>query len=197
MWNVLNIGAEDGRRKGSGKMIDEKVLIERLEGVKSGVDGLSDIVWNNAVKMCIREIKDLASEHNNGWIEELLEAKKNCGEDSDCSECPFGQIEDRCILAELQIENDDGWISCEERLPEETEQRSAKYDPFTLAEVDVEWHMVSDLVNVIVKNYDTDEVFVCDDCTVDGEWANFGSYPFEVLAWQPMPEIPAPYKKGE
>jgi hypothetical protein len=151
MWNVLNIGAEDGRRKGSGKMIDEKVLIERLEEEKS--DWNCD--YNVPINKAIQIVKDLASEHNNGWV------------------------------------------SCSERLPEETEQHSTKYDPITLAEADVEWHTVSDLVNVIVKNYDTDEVFVCDDCTVDGEWANFGSYPFEVLAWQPMPEIPAPYKKGE
>lgn len=100
------------------------------------------------------------------------------------------------IVNDLASEYNNGWIPCEERLPEETEQYSTKYDPITLAEVDVEWYTVSDLVNVIVKNYDTDEVFVCDDCTVDGKWANFGSYPFEVLAWQPMPELPEKYKKG-
>ena len=101
------------------------------------------------------------------------------------------------IVKDLASEHNNGWISVEDALPEETEQHSTKYDPITFAEVDVEWHTVSDLVNVIVKDYDTDEVFVCDDCTVDGKWANFGYYPFEVLAWQPMPEITAPYKKGE
>lgn len=151
-------------------MIDEKVLIERLEEEKEiayadfdkyandyelDLDDEYDDFYHNGLGRAIKIVKDLASEHNNGWI------------------------------------------PCSERLPEETEQHSTKYDPITLAEVDVEWHTVSDLVNVIVKNYDTDEVFVCDDCTVDGEWANFGSYPFEVLEWQPMPEIPAPYKKGE
>lgn len=68
----------------------------------------------------MRIVNQLAEEYKGGWMEELLEAKKNCGEDSDCSQCPFGQIEDRCILAELQTDADNnGWISCSERLPED------------------------------------------------------------------------------
>lgn len=51
-------------------MIDEKVLIERLEDekAKGHYDSNSVIgeknVWNKAIQI----IKDLASEHNNGWI---------------------------------------------------------------------------------------------------------------------------------
>lgn len=89
-------------------MIDEKVLIEKLKSTSA-----FEFTRNAEDKNVFEIINDLASEHNNLWIEKLLEAKKNCGEDRDCSECPFGQIEDMCILAELQIEKDNGWIPCE------------------------------------------------------------------------------------
>lgn len=43
-------------------------LISRLEEKKSEVNGLSDIVWNNAVKMCIDEVNQFAEEYKGGWI---------------------------------------------------------------------------------------------------------------------------------
>lgn len=43
-------------------------LIGRLEERKSEVNGLSDIVWNNAVKMCIDEVNQLVEEYKGGWI---------------------------------------------------------------------------------------------------------------------------------
>ena len=43
-------------------------LIDELEGVKSIVNSPADIVWNNAVKMCIYKANELAEEYNNGWI---------------------------------------------------------------------------------------------------------------------------------
>lgn len=64
----------------------------------------------------------LTEEYKTTYMEELLEAKKNCGEDSVCSECPFGQIEDRCILAELQIEHTNDWITVEQGLPEDKQE---------------------------------------------------------------------------
>lgn len=95
-------------------MIDEKVLIEVLNKAYDD-HGTSAETLKEELR---KNFKDLASEHNNGWIEQFIEAKKNCGEDSDCSECPFGQIEDRCILQELQIEeSNNGWIPCEKELP--------------------------------------------------------------------------------
>ena len=45
-------------------MIDEKVLIERLEEEKS--DWNCD--YNVPINKAIQIVKDLASEHNNGWI---------------------------------------------------------------------------------------------------------------------------------
>lgn len=87
-----------------------------------------------------------------------------------------------------------GWIPCSERLPEEKEQERTVYDPITLAEVDIERYMASDLVNVTVRNWDSDEVFACDDCTVDGKWVNFNGEQYEVIAWMPLP---APFKEGE
>ena len=57
---------------------------------------------------------------NEELMKNLIEAKKNCGEDSDCSECIFGQKEDNCYLQELQINgSNDGWIPCEKKLPKD------------------------------------------------------------------------------
>ena len=54
-------------------------LISGLEELKSEVTSLADIVWNNAVKMCIDKANQLAEEYNNGWIpcsERLPEANQ-------------------------------------------------------------------------------------------------------------------------
>ena len=55
--------------------------------------------------------------------------------------------------------------------------------------------MASDLVNVTVRHYDSDDLFVSDDCTVDGKWVNYDGEEYEVIAWQPLP--PAYQPKGE
>lgn len=132
--------------------------------------------------------------YGGGWIEKLLEAKKNCGEDSDCSKCPFGQIEDRCILNELQIESENnGWISVEDRLPEDYDNR---------------FYMC------IVENHEEDLPMFCqydeeygfgfwrdiyDEHTlgfVDSEFKTNEELGYEkVIAWQPLP---TPYQpEGE
>lgn len=85
-----------------------------------------------------------------------------------------------------------GWIPVSERLPEEHEESQDIYDIDTLAVVDTKNYMASDLVNVTVKDYEKDILFVCDDCTADGKWCNFSNDRFEVTAWQPLPE---PYKE--
>ncbi|MBR2408937.1 MAG: hypothetical protein IKB07_08275 [Lachnospiraceae bacterium] len=65
---------------------------------------------------------EVEAEYTKNIMDELLEAKKNCGEDSDCSQCVFG-CEDGCRLQELQITGgNNGWIPCSERLPEEPEE---------------------------------------------------------------------------
>lgn len=99
------------------------------------------------------------------------------------------------FVEEVAEEYNNGWIPCSERLPDEKEREHTVYDAITLAEVDVERQMESDLVNVTVKDCDSDKVFTSDDCTVNGEWVNYNCYPFEIIAWQPLPE---PYQqKGE
>ena len=108
-------------------------------------------------------------EYKTEFLENLIEAKKNCSEDSDCSECPFGQIEDRCILAELQIEDDNnGWIPCSERLPEK--------DMWCLATFES-------------GNVGTIKYLVTNNWGWNGMRGDN-----KVIAWQPIPE---PYQKGE
>jgi hypothetical protein len=103
-----------------GRLV-ESVSLPKMERMESRVGKKQTIGFVFGVRSAVRIINELTEEYDNGWAEQLLEAKKNCGEDSDCSECPFGQIEDRCILAELQIDTDkNGWIPVSERLPEES-----------------------------------------------------------------------------
>ena len=87
----------------------------------------------------------------------------------------------------------DGWIPVKERLPEEHEESRDILDADTLAVMDTEHNMVSDLVQCTVYDAKKDEYFVCDDCTVNGKWCNLegvtGTY--KVIAWQPLPE---PYR---
>ena len=92
-------------------------LIERLEEEKEAYSDTTYYAYG--VGRAIKIVNQLAEEYKTSFMEQLLEAKKNCGEDSDCSECPFGQIEDRCILNELQIESDNnGWVPVSDKLPE-------------------------------------------------------------------------------
>lgn len=84
--------------------LDELITDTYYKSVKgSKIAGIK----NNAYHALKEFINQLAEEHKpvilEVLLEMLIEAKRNCGEDSDCSECPFGQIEDRCILAELQM----------------------------------------------------------------------------------------------
>ena len=93
----------------------------------------------------------------------------------------------------LQYYND-GWISCEDRLPEEKMVSEDIFDPLTLGVVGVEQHNVSDSVLVTVRSEDG-ELFSSMDFTVDGEWSAYGkSLAFDVLYWQPKP---IPYKGKE
>lgn len=86
------------------------------------------------------------------------------------------------------------WVSISERLPPEHKESRDIYDIYTLAVIDTEHFTASDLVNVTVRDYEKDELFVCDDCTVDGKWSNFGNDRFEVLAWCNLPPI---YKEAD
>ena len=157
-----------GRLQGREQYYHECALDEIMQNGHT-LDAEGFLGKEDAYGDAISITNKLAEEHKGGWIEELLEAKKNCGEDSDCSECPFGQIEDRCILAELQIEGgNNGWIPCSERLPEsgihvlcygKNSLGSFKYEVSVYAE-EIECWMCSKIA--------------------------------EVLAWQPLPE---PYKE--
>ena len=93
----------------------------------------------------------------------------------------------------------DGWIPVEERLPDEYEEGTDIYDKNTLAVMDTEYHMVSNLVNVTVYDTESEKYFVGDDCTFDGEWCNFGLVTgnYEVIAWRPLPEPYRPERSEE
>ena len=113
------------------------------------------------------------------------------------------------INAHLSRENDpeiarssrdnDGWIPVDDRLPEEHEEGTDIYDKNTLAVMDTEYHMVSNLVNVTVYDYENEKYFVGADCTFDGEWCNFGLVTgnYEVIAWRPLPETYRPERSEE
>ena len=93
----------------------------------------------------------------------------------------------------------DGWIPVDDRLPEEHEEGADIYDKNTLAVMDTEYHMVSNLVNVTVYDYENEKYFVGADCTFDGEWCNFGLVTgnYEVIAWRPLPEPYRPERQKE
>ena len=93
----------------------------------------------------------------------------------------------------------DGWIPVDDRLPEEHEEGTDIYDKNTLAVMDTEYHMVSNLVNVTVYDYENEKYFVGADCTFDGEWCNFGLVTgnYEVIAWRPLPEPYRPERQKE
>ena len=55
-----------------------KNLIEQLEKLKSEVMAPADIVWNNAIKMCINETNRLEEEYNDGWIMGRNPTKEEC-----------------------------------------------------------------------------------------------------------------------
>ena len=107
-------------------------IIEKLEEQKKGnpfVYGKNDksrdaSVSRQTLDYAIEIVKQEAERYNESLMAELLETKKNCGEDSDCSDCIFGHTEDRCYLQELQIGNyNNSWIPVEEELPKDGDSR--------------------------------------------------------------------------
>lgn len=144
-------------------------------------------------------------------MQELIEAKQYCGEDSDCSECPFYK-EDDCYLNELQIgDNNNGWIPCSERMPKvETEvyifakrkygngdfkyiTTTAMHEDGTVLEKDSIWHWVD-----IEAEWDEENKcyvipegwWECRHYNIDEVYNNIVDD--EVIAWKPLPEQ---YKK--
>ena len=79
-------------------------LIGRLEEQKSEVNGLSDIAWNNAVRMCIYEVYQLAEEY------------KQCTLCYLGSPCEY-QNENAMLPNEL-LADENGWIPVSDKLPE-------------------------------------------------------------------------------
>lgn len=153
-------------------------LEERSKEYNSGVrlhGKPEEMLTNEAIEI----VNQLAEEYKTSFMQELVEARRNCSEDSDCSECPFGQIEDRCILAELQTDADNnGWISCSERLPE------VDKDVLVCFSNDMDF-VIAYHTRMIETNYE--------DVWINSSTAN--RITSNVIAWQPLPE---PYQpKGE
>ena len=126
-------------------------------------------------------------------IQEAIESLENIIEYWTCR--PTEVEAAKLAIAALEASQSDAWIPVTSgKLPEENEVTEDIFDPVTFAVVDTKYRMVSDLVLVTVRDYEKDDVFVCDDITVDGKWCNFddGNGVYEVIAWKPFP---TPYKE--
>lgn len=95
---------------------------------------------------------------------------------------------------DTNVGNKDGWISVDERLPEEHDS-IFKERKGTDKWKDAMFEKTSDEVIVTVE-YENGERRTKTTHTIDGEWNTGQSIvPFKVIAWQPLP---APYKaEGE
>ena len=156
-------------------------------------DEQTDLCGATIKALAIEIVNELAEEYRATFMEELLEAKRNCGEDSYCSECPFGQVQDRCYLAELQIEGgNNGWIPCSKRLPKEHDSIFAECKG-TNKWNEAMFEKISDDVNVTVK-YENGTVKTMTTHTIDGKWKIDSIVKCEVIAWQPLPQ---PYEPKE
>ena len=171
-------------------------IIEKLEELHERYVNQYGVVGGNprafSVKECMEIVQEVAEEYKGSWIDELIEAKKNCGEDSDCSKCPFGQIEDRCILTELQIANNNkgGWIACSERLPEESGYYLVTYHDWS----DGNFLPKYDDTYVRRLHYQISKHFVGWNYPKNVDDRTENDCHKEVIAWQPLPE---PFKERD
>ena len=144
-------------------------------------------VFNKAIEI----VKQEAEKYNESLMAELLEAKKNCGEDSDCSDCIFGHTEDRCYLQELQIgKYNNGWIPCSEQLPEEYGDYLVAWRPLSMSGEDIMKKVgreVPHFYEIVEYDPDDEALWIGSIEQAQGE--------YEIIAWQPLPQ---PYQpKGE
>ena len=97
------------------------------------------------------------------------------------------------IVQEVAEEYKDGWIPCNERLPEEHDSMFAKLKG-TDKWSDAMFEKISDDVNVTVEFEDgTRKTMTLH--TNDGKWnTNNRIVKFNVIAWQPLPE---PFKESD
>ncbi len=102
---------------------------------------------------------------------------------------PTEQEAAKLAIKALEQQEKDQWIPVSGGLPDEHEEVRDIYDVESLALVDTENFLASDLVLVTVKDSEKDELFVSDDVIVNGKWSNFGAMDtFNVVAWKPMPD---------
>ena len=99
-------------------------------------------------------------------------------------------------LAAVNMERSDryyggGWISCEDRLPEEYNSIFAKLKG-TAKWNEAMFEKISEDVNVTVE-YENGKRKTMTLHTVDGKWKKDRFVKFKVIAWQPLPE-PYHYK---
>lgn len=158
-------------------------LIGRLEEAKekhqptiNGKTTMRDLeVYKMTIGYAISIVNELAEEYKTSYMDELVEARRNCSEDSDCSQCLFGQIKDRCILAELQIDFDvkknNDWIPCSERLPSREEYQKCN-GQFIVSDGNRTYATYFDIYDTLKFGEPTMDKFKVDKC---------------VIAWMPLP----------
>lgn len=65
-------------------------LISRLEEAKVSANRRNAFDSEVSYSCAIEIVNELAEEYKTSFMQELVEARRNCSEDSDCLECPFG-----------------------------------------------------------------------------------------------------------
>lgn len=109
------------------------------------------------------------------------------------SPCEYQNEDARLPISEFA--DDNGWIPCSERLPEEHDSIFAKYKG-TYKWNNAMFEKISDTVNVTVadENGNSETTYAH---TVDGKWnceLLRCNKTYRIIAWRPLPE---PYKAGE
>ena len=129
---------------------------------------------------------------NTFYIDDKIVKNKNRDENELC--ISFSKLKEILSKYAFCKSNPDDWIPVDEKMPEESEEFSDRYDPDTLAVIDTEWDKESDVVQVTVYDKDEEEYFTSADYTYNGKWTHFRFMKdtYDVIAWKPLsnPYVP-------